>query len=378
MGLQTWPPSKPPLPSMACLDVETPSICRVLQLCLQQRRSREQLVEQGIMPPLKSPAAFHEQIRNLERARTGNFLKHKLCSRPERSELVRMHILQETQAEPSLQATQMKLKRARLADDLNEKIAKRPGPLELVEKKILPVDSLIEELIDGNEADCSQTLPASDVYSFDEDSGDAVSPLQSNSQPSPRSHASPSESEGAESVLKAPTQHSSVLSPKATTDVVNTKQQSNQQPRLSNTNSPSGPVLVKLSLARLPADKTRGKKSKEPRPRVKKLKYHQYIPPDQKQEHNEVQMDSSYARLLQQQQQFLQLQILSQQQYSYQTSRPALIQYDSSTKFSFFILIHSNVKCPFCFPFHSKLSAANCFCYLQFSAKSVLYRGTRL
>lgn len=28
MGLQTWPPSKPPLPSMACLDVETPSICR--------------------------------------------------------------------------------------------------------------------------------------------------------------------------------------------------------------------------------------------------------------------------------------------------------------------------------------------------------------
>uniref|UniRef100_A0A8C7ZHE0 Phosphatase and actin regulator n=1 Tax=Oryzias sinensis TaxID=183150 RepID=A0A8C7ZHE0_9TELE len=102
-------------------------------------------------PPLaalKSPAAFHEQIRHLERARTGNFLKHKLCSRPERSELVRMHILQETQAEPSLQATQMKLKRARLADDLNEKIAKRPGPLELVEKKILPVDSVIEELID--------------------------------------------------------------------------------------------------------------------------------------------------------------------------------------------------------------------------------------
>lgn len=28
MGLQTWPPSKPPLSSMACLDVETPSICR--------------------------------------------------------------------------------------------------------------------------------------------------------------------------------------------------------------------------------------------------------------------------------------------------------------------------------------------------------------
>uniref|UniRef100_A0A3Q3X2Y5 Phosphatase and actin regulator n=1 Tax=Mola mola TaxID=94237 RepID=A0A3Q3X2Y5_MOLML len=91
--------------------------------------------------PLKTPAAFHERIRSLERARTGNFLKHKLCSRPQRAELVRLHILQETQAEPSLQATQMKLKRARLADDLNEKIAQRPGPMELVEKNILPVDS---------------------------------------------------------------------------------------------------------------------------------------------------------------------------------------------------------------------------------------------
>ncbi|XP_072275289.1 myocardin-related transcription factor B-like [Pyxicephalus adspersus] len=41
----------------------------VLQLRLQQRRTREQLVDQGIMPPLKSPAAFHEQIKSLERAR---------------------------------------------------------------------------------------------------------------------------------------------------------------------------------------------------------------------------------------------------------------------------------------------------------------------
>lgn len=28
MGLQTWPPSTPPLSAMACLDVETPSLCR--------------------------------------------------------------------------------------------------------------------------------------------------------------------------------------------------------------------------------------------------------------------------------------------------------------------------------------------------------------
>lgn len=81
---------------------------------------------------------------------------------------------------------------------------------------------------------------------------------------------------------------------------------------------------LQQSLAKPPAEKSRSKKSKEPKPRVKKLKYHQYIPPDQKQELNEVPMDSAYARLLQQQQQFLQLQILNQQkqqQYNYQASK---------------------------------------------------------
>uniref|UniRef100_A0A2K6LQ68 Phosphatase and actin regulator n=1 Tax=Rhinopithecus bieti TaxID=61621 RepID=A0A2K6LQ68_RHIBE len=102
-------------------------------------------------PPLKSPAAFHEQRRSLERARTEDYLKRKIRSRPERSELVRMHILEETSAEPSLQAKQLKLKRARLADDLNEKIAQRPGPMELVEKNILPVESSLKEAIIGEE-----------------------------------------------------------------------------------------------------------------------------------------------------------------------------------------------------------------------------------
>uniref|UniRef100_A0A3Q3JVN7 Phosphatase and actin regulator n=1 Tax=Monopterus albus TaxID=43700 RepID=A0A3Q3JVN7_MONAL len=68
--------------------------CSVLQLKLQQRRTREELVNQGIMPPLKSSAAFHKQRRSLERARTEDYLKRKIRSRPERSELIRMHILE--------------------------------------------------------------------------------------------------------------------------------------------------------------------------------------------------------------------------------------------------------------------------------------------
>ncbi|XP_036051086.1 myocardin-related transcription factor B isoform X5 [Onychomys torridus] len=275
----------------------------VLQLRLQQRRTREQLVDQGIMPPLKSPAAFHEQIKSLERARTENFLKHKIRSRPDRSELVRMHILEETFAEPSLQATQMKLKRARLADDLNEKIAQRPGPMELVEKNILPVDSSVKEAIIGVvKEDYHHTHGE---FSFDEDSSDALSPDQPASQESQGSAASPSE-------------------PKVSAS-----------PPPVTANTPA-----QQSHPKNPNDKHRSKKCKDPKPRVKKLKYHQYIPPNQKGEKSEPQMDSNYARLLQQQQLFLQLQILSQQQqqqqqhYNYQTILPAPIKNDKNSSSS--------------------------------------------
>ncbi|NXD87128.1 MKL2 protein, partial [Halcyon senegalensis] len=331
-----------PLKEKECLEVNSQkSLKEVLQLRLQQRRTREQLVDQGIMPPLKSPAAFHEQIKSLERARTENFLKHKIRSRPDRSELVRMHILEETFAEPSLQATQMKLKRARLADDLNEKIAQRPGPMELVEKNILPVDSSVKEAIIGKgQENYPQAL---DDYSFDEDSSDALSPDQPASQESQGSAASPGEPK--------PSDSPSPVTPNATT--------STQYPPLASpvpeflktpstieqhitrctatttltTNTVSaakpGPTLVKQSHPKNLNDKHRSKKCKEPKPRVKKLKYHQYIPPDQKGEKNEPQMDSNYARLLQQQQLFLQLQILSQQQqhYNYQTILPAPLKY---------------------------------------------------
>eukprot|EP00063_Salmo_salar_P038710 XP_014013545.1 PREDICTED: myocardin-like isoform X5 [Salmo salar] len=64
-------------------------------------------------------------------------------------------------------------------------------------------------------------------------------------------------------------------------------------------------------------DKNRHKKPKDVKPKVKKLKYHQYIPPDQKAEKSPPPMDSAYTRLLQQQQLFLQLQILSQQKHAH-------------------------------------------------------------
>ncbi|XP_042293743.1 myocardin-related transcription factor B isoform X2 [Sceloporus undulatus] len=326
-----------PLKEKECLDMNNQkSLKEVLQLRLQQRRTREQLVDQGIMPPLKSPAAFHEQIKSLERARTENFLKHKIRSRPDRSELVRMHILEETFAEPSLQATQMKLKRARLADDLNEKIAQRPGPMELVEKNILPVDSSVKEaIIAVGQENYPQAL---DDFSFDEDSSDALSPDQPASQESQGSAASPGEPKAREATSPVTPVSSANQYPILTSSVPeflkpftdqHTPCSTTAVPLTTNTTSApkhcSGPTLIKQPHPKNPNDKPRNKKCKEPKPRVKKLKYHQYIPPDQKGEKNEPQMDSNYARLLQQQQLFLQLQILSQQQqhYNYQTILPA-------------------------------------------------------
>ncbi|TRY83976.1 hypothetical protein DNTS_006295 [Danionella cerebrum] len=286
----------------------------VLQLRLQQRRTREQLVDQGIMPPLKSPAVFHEQIRSLERARTENFLKHKIRSRPERAELVRMHILQETVAEPSLQATQLRLKRARLADDLNEKIAQRPGPMELVEKNILPVDSSLKEAIIDGQMQFDRTLDEP----IDDDSGDAFSPEQPASHESQGSAASPP--------FPVVTTSTEFLKPFSPNEQQSISIPVPVPPVIPIAPVKPGPTLVKQSQPKLPGEKSHSKKSKEAKPRVKKLKYHQYIPPDQKQEPSEALMDSSYARLLQQQQLFLQLQILSQQQqqhYNYQTILPA-------------------------------------------------------
>ncbi|NWU20824.1 MYCD protein, partial [Dyaphorophyia castanea] len=290
----------------------------VLQLRLQQRRTREQLADQGIMPPLKSPSAFHEQRKSLERAKTEDYLKHKIRSRPERSDLVNMHILQDSAAEGSIQSTQMKLKRARLADDLNEKIALRPGPLELVEKNIIPVDSAVKEAIKGTQG--AFPRPA-DAFAFEEDSStDGLSPER------PRSRGSPGPAEPLGSPWSGPTApptsplqdrppsadgHTPDTAPGQGSQCDSPKQPAGQE-------SPTLPVPSAVKSKSSSDSKNRHKKPKDTKPKVKKLKYHQYIPPDQKAEKSPPPMDSAYARLLQQQQLFLQLQILSQQQQQQQ------------------------------------------------------------
>ncbi|XP_051742831.1 myocardin-related transcription factor A isoform X3 [Ctenopharyngodon idella] len=295
----------------------------VLQLKLQQRRTREELVSQGIMPPLKSSASFHEQRRSLERARTEDYLKRKIRSRPERSELVRMHILEETSAEPSLQARQLLLKRARLADDLNDKISQRPGPMELIHKNILPVHSSLKQVIIETEFPKVEA----ENSSFDEESSDAFSPEQILCQDSPLGHAhipSPPEIPANETT---PKQVPPPPPPPPPPPLPNAAGPAPQQ-KLANgtTGHKQAPALQKGGKVSSERPAQRSKKVRDNKPKVKKLKYHQYVPPDQKAEREPPPLlDSSYAKLLYQQQLFLQLQIINQQQqnYNYHTILPA-------------------------------------------------------
>uniref|UniRef100_A0A7N5KC50 Myocardin n=1 Tax=Ailuropoda melanoleuca TaxID=9646 RepID=A0A7N5KC50_AILME len=288
----------------------------VLQLRLQQRRTQEQLANRGITPPLKNPTEFHEQRKHLDSDKTEDSLRHKVRNRPDRADVVNMHILQASTAERSIPTAQMKLKRARLADDLNEKIALRPGPLELVEKNILPVDSAVKEAIKGNQVSFSKSA---DAFAFEEDSSsDGLSPDQARVEDPQGSAGSPADTKASETPSAGPlggVQEHSSGSENDRKD--SASQPSNQSDTGKQGLGPLGsPIAVHAAVKAksLSDSKNRHKKPKDPKPKVKKLKYHQYIPPDQKAEKSPPPMDSAYARLLQQQQLFLQLQILSQQQ----------------------------------------------------------------
>uniref|UniRef100_A0AAX7V804 SAP domain-containing protein n=1 Tax=Astatotilapia calliptera TaxID=8154 RepID=A0AAX7V804_ASTCA len=241
-----------------------------------------------------------------------------------------MHILEETSAEPSLQAKQLQLKRARLADDLNDKISHRPGPIELVHKNILSVNCHLQHSLPdspkGNGGESS---------SLDEDSSDALSPDQLTNQDSPLSavpQVSPSDVLTQNGDL-SPTQFLTQPPapppppPPPPPPLLNGSASSPLPKTVTSGSSRHSAGQVK-SQAKTSSDRPpqRPKKAKDSKPKVKKLKYHQYIPPDQKADKERPpQMDSSYAKLLQQQQLFLQLQILSQQQqhYNYHTILPA-------------------------------------------------------
>ncbi|KAE8284658.1 Myocardin [Larimichthys crocea] len=155
-----------------------------------------------------------------------------------------------------------------------------------------------------------------DSYAFEEDSSsESLSPEQHHSDESQGS-ACPS----SEAVGSTPSSSSSpaLTSPRQGGAARDLSDQSQDEGLSGANNSQATPAIpVPAIVKSKTSDKNRHKKPKDVKPKVKKLKYHQYIPPDQKAEKSPPPMDSAYARLLQQQQLFLQLQILSQQKHAH-------------------------------------------------------------
>ncbi|XP_002738998.2 uncharacterized protein LOC100374790 [Saccoglossus kowalevskii] len=322
----------------------------VLALKLKQRRSREELVNQGIIPPLKTPPAFHEQRQRLVRAQVGDHLQRKIRMRPERDELVKHHILEDTKYEPLVHSNQMRLKRARLSSDLNEKIRNRPGPLELIEGNILKTEPAVEDAVKSGDVPFLKTNSLdvdADVFNDDtqEISDDALSPPQPMEAVAPGGLASiPSPPDSLAFLTKQedeeepdnrytilPQQHTFTFAPTGNantvtmstssltnainrvTQVVNQQQQQFKQQQQQQMQQQQAAASLKSGQQ---STKHTTRKNKQKKTKPKEIKFHEYKPPNEQHTKSEPQpsMDSSYSVLLQQQQLFLQLQLQLQQQ----------------------------------------------------------------
>ncbi|XP_026499239.1 uncharacterized protein LOC113403040 isoform X1 [Vanessa tameamea] len=262
------PPSSPPRVSPPKVVVDDSPLQPAmgkhkesLKVKLMMRRPINQLVAQGIMPPLKTPPAYFKQRMQLERAKTGDLLKAKIQSRPDRQELERRHILeQESHVDPSLAEKQRMLKKARLADQLNDQLSHRPGPLELIKKNILHTEENIE------------TAVKSGILAFK-----ATSEGSSGRPQHPSSYCGPSEE-----VSPSPSPPST-LSP------------------VSSTSSSQHPAPGK--------DPTKRKKTKQSKQLKSRFKFHEYKGPPNAQKASSPpgSVETPYKLLLQQQQLLLQL-----------------------------------------------------------------------
>ncbi|XP_042596589.1 myocardin-like isoform X2 [Cyprinus carpio] len=233
-------------------------------------------------------------------------------------------------------------KKARLAEDLSKKIQSQPGPLELLHRHILPLEN-------------TASLP-SDVFEDDNSSSASASPEQLGMHQSP---GLSSPGQGGDQSLSDASSVATPISPHSvqcklallpategiSQPMTMTVMGSNS---ISTTGRSKGmympsqtpPLLPKTAQSSAPPSHSilggslsssrppRARKPRDSKPKMRKLKYHQYIPPDQRtgtgsgagsasQKNNSSQgppTDSSPSHLVQQQQVFLQLQILNQQQ----------------------------------------------------------------
>lgn len=310
----------------------------VLQLRIQNRRQQNELnAESGTKASVPDKVGEKEASRGLRQTEDGSTQKSPPSG-----------LTAQTAPDRSYSGAHRQ-KKARLAEDLSEKIQSQPGPLELLH--ILPLEN-------------TASLP-SDVFEDDNSSSASASPEQLGMHQSPGLSSSPGQG-GDQSLSDA----SSVATPISPNSVQQCRlallpaTEGISQPMtmtvtgsnsISTTGRPKGmympsqtpPLLPKTAQPSDPPSHSilggsltssrppRPRKPRDSKPKMRKLKYHQYIPPDQRtgtgsgagsasQKNNSSQApltDSSYSHILQQQQVFLQLQILNQQQQLPVTNR---------------------------------------------------------
>ncbi|XP_033987885.1 myocardin isoform X1 [Trematomus bernacchii] len=187
--------------------------------------------------------------------------------------------------------------RSKFRSVLQFRLQQRRTRMQLVDQGIMPLNH-------------GKFPQQEDSYAFEEDSSsESLSPEQQHSEESEAAAATPSSTSSSPALSSLP-QGRAHRDPPA-------DHSQDEGLSASDRSQTSPPIPVPALVKSKSSDKNRHKKPKDVKPKVKKLKYHQYIPPDQKAEKSPPPMDSAYARLLQQQQLFLQLQILSQQKHAH-------------------------------------------------------------
>lgn len=294
-----------------------------LKVKLMLRRPINQLVEQGIMPSIKTSPHFHEQRQKLERAKMGDILKNKIQRRPDRQELIQQHILEDTTVDPSLQDKQRQLKKARLADDLNDRLSHRPGPLELIKGNILQTDEKFAQAVKEGHIPFKRTCEGQTHkhppprFLFEEDSGSegASSPQEITDQ---SQNSIPSlEISGASTPMQDSPESADFKPYKENNESTNNNACVPHIPSHSNGISSS---LNRTEIS-VSSNKSRKKSKSKSQPKTRTIKFHEYKGPPNAQKNQSSSSSSSstaetsYELLLQQQQLFLQWQLEWQQKY---------------------------------------------------------------
>ncbi|KAM3873225.1 uncharacterized protein ACN63O_002232 [Diretmus argenteus] len=311
----------------------------VLQLRIQNRRQNEINADSG----LKSTCPSHKGEKDQSEAL-------RLTDDGATQKLPPSGLNTETAQDRSVCGAQRQ-KKARQAEDLNERIQSRPGSLEQQHKHTPPPEN------------CTVSFPLStDVFEDDISSCSSSSTEQNGAHPSPAFSSlpglsgdqitsdfppvvplinhSPSHAQSGLALLPAtegisqpmsitPGESNSMATTGRPNGMFLTSQTTPLLPKTARPPSPScsSSLPTSLNFNRL----SRPRKPRDTKPKMRKLKYHQYIPPDQrggsgtggvgakqKSPTSAQPIDLAYSRLLKQQQVFLQLQIIQNQQQQQQ------------------------------------------------------------